>query len=508
MRNTFLALVAAATFCAEARVGTPDRPAYLRKCAPIVADENAAPTVKSSPLWKRRIAFIGDSYVQNHRGKVEDTWHYKLAAKYGMSYFNYGRNGGCIAFARSKFGDPICTRYAEMRDDLDYVVIIAGHNDAGFIQKGGGEHSMSKDRQDEMLATFTEKLDNLCVDLRRKYPKSTIIFISPWKVARAHFDDVIAAERAAAAKHGFEFCDASAQSGVDPNDPAQRAKWFQKATDTAHLNARGHDHFLPAFEKFFLSLPPPAANFVTTADPAEVPVDAPKNMKLILCIGQSNMAGRAKPTDEDRAAVANAYKLNRDNKWVVAKSPYHFDKKVAAVGLVDDFVKLYLKDHPGETVGVVPCAVGGSPLVTWTPAAKGRRGLNLRVALERAKAAKVNGKFIAILWHQGETDASKASAEQLSKYYPRDFKSMVEAVRAEIGDVPVIAGEIGRWMRKDGDHAARINPVIDALPKTVPNCAVASSEGLKNQDAHHFDRTSQRILATRYYEAYKKYVIH
>ena len=56
-------------------------------------------------------------------------------------------------------------------------------------------------------------------------------------------------------------------------------------------------------------------------DPAEKPVDAPKDMKLILCIGQSNMAGRAKPTDEDRSVVANAYKLNRDNKWVAAKTP-------------------------------------------------------------------------------------------------------------------------------------------------------------------------------------------
>ena len=81
---------------------------------------------------------------------------------------------------------------------------------------------------------------------------------------------------------------------------------------------------------------------------------------------------------------------------------------------------------------------------------------------------------------------------------------MVEAVRREIGDVPVIAGEIGRWKRKDGDHAAKINPVIDALPKTVPNCAVVSSEGLTNQDAHHFDRASQRVLAARYYEEFKK----
>lgn len=241
------------------------------------------------------------------------------------------------------------------------------------------------------------------------------------------------------------------------------------------------------------------------ADPGEIPVDAPKNMKLILCIGQSNMAGRARPTKEDLAVVTGAYKLNRDNKWVAAKAPYHFDKKVAAVGPVDDFVRLYLKDHPGETVGVVPCAVGGSPLSSWTPGDRGRRGENLRAALERVKAAKANGNFIAVLWHQGETDAARFSAEQLAGYYPRDFRAMVEAVRAVAGDVPVIAGEIGRWMRKNGDNAAKINPVINALPKTVGNCAVVSSEGLENQDPHHFDRASQRILAARYYEAFRKF---
>ena len=239
-------------------------------------------------------------------------------------------------------------------------------------------------------------------------------------------------------------------------------------------------------------------------DPAEKPVDAPKDMKLVLCIGQSNMAGRAKMSDADREVVPRAYKLDRDGRWVAAKAPYHFDKKVAAVGPVDEFVKRYLADHPGESVGVVPCAVGGSPLVSWTPGEKGRRGANLRVALERARAAKANGSFIAVLWHQGETDAAKATAEQLAEYYPRDFKAMVEAVRGEIGDVPVIAGEIGRWMRRDGDHAAKINPTINSLTNTVPNCAVVSSEGLKNQDAHHFDREGQRVLGGRYYDAFKK----
>ena len=62
----------------------------------------------------------------------------------------------------------------------------------------------------------------------------------------------------------------------------------------------------------------------------------------------------------------------------------------------------------------------------------------------------------------------------------------------------------GQWTAGMDDDAGKINLVIDALPKTVPNCAVASSEGLKNQDAHHFDRESQRVLAARYYEAFKR----
>lgn len=241
-------------------------------------------------------------------------------------------------------------------------------------------------------------------------------------------------------------------------------------------------------------------------DPSEVAVEAPRDMKLILCIGQSNMAGRAKMLDEDREIVPNAYKLNRDNKWVAAKAPYHFDKKYAAVGPVDDFVRLYLKDHPGESVGVVPCAVGGTSVTTWVAEGKHGAGKNFTAALERAKAASQNGRFIAILWHQGETDAAKYGADALMKTYPVRVKGIAEALRRELGDdtIPFIVGEIGRWKRGDGDHAARINPCIDKVAEILPRSGVASSEGLRNQDRHHFDRESQRTLARRYYEAWKK----
>ena len=242
-------------------------------------------------------------------------------------------------------------------------------------------------------------------------------------------------------------------------------------------------------------------------DPSEKPVDAPRDMKLVLCMGQSNMAGRAEMTDADRAVVPRAYKLDRDGRWVAAKAPYHFDKAVAAVGPVDEFVRRYLADHPGESVGVVPCAVGGSPFSSWDPPPKGpRKGANYAAALARAKMAQANGRFIAILWHQGETDAAKAKDETaLNDAYPKDVARMMTALRAELGegDVPVIAGEIGRWMRPDGDHAARINPGIGKIPSLLSNAAVVSSEGLANQDRHHFDREGQRILGGRYYDAFQ-----
>ena len=242
-------------------------------------------------------------------------------------------------------------------------------------------------------------------------------------------------------------------------------------------------------------------------DPAEKPVDAPKDMKLVLCMGQSNMSGRAKMSDADREVVPRAYKLARDGRWVAAKAPYHFDRAVAAVGPVDEFVRRYLADHPGETIGVVPCAVGGSPFYSWDPPPKGeRKGVKYAKALERAKVAQANGKFIAILWHQGETDAAKAKDETgLNESYPKDFARMMSELRKELGegDIPVIAGEIGRWMRPDGDHAARINPGIGKIPSLLPRSAVVSSEGLANQDRHHFDREAQRILGGRYYDAFK-----
>ena len=86
----------------------------------------------------KRIGVIGDSYVKNHKEPIENTWHFKLAQKHGMKYYNYGRNGNSIAHSSKRWGEAIYKRYTQMNDSLDYIVIIAGHNDGFYLDSIGG----------------------------------------------------------------------------------------------------------------------------------------------------------------------------------------------------------------------------------------------------------------------------------------------------------------------------------------------------------------------------------
>lgn len=237
-------------------------------------------------------------------------------------------------------------------------------------------------------------------------------------------------------------------------------------------------------------------------NPNEEIVDAPQGMKLVLLIGQSNMAGRGKPGEgEIIAPIERAFTLNRDCKWVKARSPLHFDRDFAGVGPAEEFVRRYVADNPNETVGIVPCAVGGSLFLTWASHGEGIIGQNYRNAIRRAKAAAKNGEFIAVLWHQGESDGSNFSLEQLQGYYPQEFTQMVKALRAELGneELPIIVGELGTFWK---ETAAKMNPIINSFAKTIPSCAVASASGLEHFDNLHFTFKSANELGRRYYEAF------
>ena len=194
----------------------------------------------------RKIGVIGDSYVRNHKEPIENTWHYKFAQKHGMEYYNYGRNGNCIALDLARWGNGMYQRYKEMRNDLDIVLVIAGHNDA------------SEGRLDSIgMGTFKERLGILCCGLIEKYPRAQIFFFTPWTCEGFVGSDrqkVVDAMIEVCGSYGIPVFDAARQSNIFAASEQFRKIYFQggKGTDTAHLNAIGHDRFLPVAERFIL----------------------------------------------------------------------------------------------------------------------------------------------------------------------------------------------------------------------------------------------------------------
>jgi len=188
-----------------------------------------------------KMGVIGDSYVKNHREPMDSTWHFRFAKKHGMEYYNYGRNGNCISIDRAKWGEAMYKRYKTMRDDLDLVVVIAGHNDASLLDSMG-------------IDVFKEKLDTLCVGLIEKFPKARILFFTPWTHDNPDFKTVVDAMKEVCGDRGIPVFDAYRYSNIFARSDAFRNIYFQGgARDHAHLNGRGHRRFLPMAEKFILN---------------------------------------------------------------------------------------------------------------------------------------------------------------------------------------------------------------------------------------------------------------
>lgn len=228
---------------------------YLR----LDRDFAPAPGIEQSPLYRKKIAVIGDSYVQNHVGSIADTWHYRLAQKYQMHYLNYGRNGNRMVIPRPANGVEILKRYTEIPADVDYLVVVAGHNDAYAIMRLNGQDIVTETtpeiaaKRETMLAQFKSGCRELCAKLKERYPRAKIAFVTPWAVDRPFFPQIIETIKAETAAAGIPCFDASS-AGINPNDAAVRKRYFQSEKDDAHLNPAGHGVMLEAIEGFFKTL--------------------------------------------------------------------------------------------------------------------------------------------------------------------------------------------------------------------------------------------------------------
>lgn len=247
----------------------------------------------------------------------------------------------------------------------------------------------------------------------------------------------------------------------------------------------------------------------TSAQAAAPALPAKEKFYLFLLVGQSNMAGRGPMTDADQIPHARVLMLNQAGAWVPAADPLHFDKpKAVGVGLGLTFADAVAAAHPEVTIGLIPCAVGGSPIDSWQPGYfyNATQSHPWDDALRRAQLALGAGTLKGILWHQGESDATREFAED----YAAKLQALIARMRAALGapSVPFIVGQMGRFEGSPwNDYKIQVDRAHRELPEKLARVAFVSAEGLKDKgDKTHFDTASYRELGRRYADAYLRLV--
>ena len=133
----------------------------------------------------------------------------------------------------------------------------------------------------------------------------------------------------------------------------------------------------------------------------ELPNVPKQNFHLYLLAGQSNMAGRGKVEAQDKKEYPRLLMLNKEQRWVPAVSPMHFDKSIAGVGPGRSFGRVMMEKNPDVVIGLIPCAAGGSAIETWVPG--GYHGQTKSHpwddAIKRTRVAMESGVLKGILWH-------------------------------------------------------------------------------------------------------------
>lgn len=239
----------------------------------------------------------------------------------------------------------------------------------------------------------------------------------------------------------------------------------------------------------------------------EADLPSKDNFHLFLLVGQSNMAGRGKVTPDYQVKNSKVLMLNQAGNWLPAVDPMHFDKpKMVGVGLGRTFGLEVSRSNPDVTIGLIPCAVGGSPIKSWEPGAwdAPTKSHPYDDAMKRANKALESGQLKGILWHQGESDSRPASAE----VYEQKLRELIDRFRRELDadDVPFIIGQLGQFEENPWNEAkSQVDQAHQKIAKTEKNVVFVKSDGLTHKgDKVHFNAESYREFGKRYAQAYSE----
>ncbi len=256
-----------------------------------------------------------------------------------------------------------------------------------------------------------------------------------------------------------------------------------------------------------VNTPPPTQPPLEAVEISKLPAGT-ERLDIYLLMGQSNMKGRGVMPEEPKRDPRIVMMHLRDDQWYLARHPLHLtgDAKTfeghdnAGVGPGLAFAEVVAGREPKAAIGLIPCAVGGSPIRVWEKGAKLydealRRG---KLALQTAAPAKP--RIAGVLWLQGEADAGPDNRAG----YEGKLLKLVDDLRADLSlpELPFIACTIGE-MSPDAARLAdqkAMNEVLLSLPRKRPHTACVDARDIKTHigDHVHFDTAAQEEIGRRF----------
>ena len=227
---------------------------------------------------------------------------------------------------------------------------------------------------------------------------------------------------------------------------------------------------------------------------------------IFLMAGQSNMAGRGFVQPEDTLIDTRVLALNKNNEWVYAKEPLHYyEPSRTGLDCGLSFGKTLSKKYGNTiTIGLVPCAVGGSSIEQWMGDSTYRGVTLYSNFLEKAKRAASHGTIKGILWHQGESNTGPRSHID----YKKKLESFFAKVRNDLQQpgLPVYLGPIGLYLTNYSfPYRDAVNNDIKDLSKPGNNIYLIKTSDFGHlKDTIHFDSRSQRLMGKRFANAVYK----
>lgn len=205
--------------------------------------------------------FLGDSITKGV-GVSEscEIYHRRIEKKYGLKTVrNYGISGTRFAkqstptLDNPSFDMDFCSRFSEMENDADLVVVFGGTNDFGHGDAPIGEMT------DRTPDTFFGACHYLMSGLKEKYPNAKIVFMTPLHRASelslnrngANLECYVNIIKIVAEYYALPVCDLWSLCDIQPRDLESKEKF---CPDGLHPNGEGHKKITAVLEDFLLNL--------------------------------------------------------------------------------------------------------------------------------------------------------------------------------------------------------------------------------------------------------------